>query len=52
MVDTGMIGKGIGIAALGIGTGMAFESLQQLQKKKPKKKQCFEPTFKPPKFKF
>ena len=56
MIDTGLMGKGIGIAFLGIGAGIAFDSLRGLQqttkKTRCKKNQCFQPMFKPPKFKF
>lgn len=45
MIDTGMIGKGFGIAALGIGTGIAFGAMKEAvdnKKFKPKKFKSFK----------
>jgi hypothetical protein len=46
MVDTDMIGTGIGIAAIGVGTSIALGSMQDLIKTKKGKKQkgfCLKP---------
>ena len=48
MIDTGMIGKGFGIAAIGIGTAIALESMRNVIT--PYKKTTKIKPFKPLKF--